>query len=228
MGHGHGFADGVIYPEVEPPASTMVDKASSSGPPFAAEDVAPTRKVLAQHIITMPKRAVRLLRTTNARASRHNRSYGRSTACRAAKGIAADQTRIDTVPQKRDLSLVAYVILGTIALLFHFATFLVGFSRIDLSRRFRQLAPGVMYLPPGAGSQARARAAMAALGRRRRVTALLAFRMEKFRGSASCCSVACRRWGGYSSLPRHVLCNGFSVLRSLPATSSKRKNCWWF
>jgi hypothetical protein len=187
MGHGHGFADGVIYPEVEPPPSTMVDKASSSGPPFAAEDVAPTRKVLAQHIITMPKRAVRLLRTTNARASRHNRSYGRSTACRAAKGIAADQTRIDTVPQKRDLSLVAYVILGTIALLFHFATFLVGFSRIDLSRRFRQLAPGVMYLPPGAGSQARARAAMAALGRRRRVTALLAFRMEKFRGSASCC-----------------------------------------
>jgi hypothetical protein len=173
MGHGHGFADGVIYPEVEPPPSTMVDKASSSGPPFAAEDVAPTRKVLAQHIITMPKRAVRLLRTTNARASRHNRSYGRSTACRAAKGIAADQTRIDTVPQKRDLSLVAYVILGTIALLFHFATFLVGFSRIDL--------------PPGAGSQARARAAMAALGRRRRVTALLAFRMEKFRGSASCC-----------------------------------------
>jgi hypothetical protein len=97
MGHGHGFAEGVIYPEVEPPPSTMVDKVQASGPPFAAEDVAPTRKVLAQHIITMPKWAARLPRTTNARAS--------STACRAAKGIAADQTRNRHRSQKTGLEL---------------------------------------------------------------------------------------------------------------------------
>jgi hypothetical protein len=47
--------------------------------------------------------------------------------------------------------------------------------------------------------------------------------MEKFRESAYCCSVASRYWRGRGSLPWHVLYNGFSVLRSLLATSGKEK-----